>query len=144
MIQFMHANLFDLRADVLVNPVNCVGVMGKGVALEFKRRYPEMFDDYREACKRGEVRPGKLHVWSGMACVVNVPTKRHWKDKSTYEDVQLGLNALNLQIIGFGKRWTVAMPALGCGNGGLEWARVKPLIETTLGQLPNTIYVCEP
>jgi O-acetyl-ADP-ribose deacetylase (regulator of RNase III) len=145
MIQFIHGNLFDTRADILINPVNCVGVMGNGIALEFKRRYPAMFDDYREACLRGNVRPGELHVWrTRLDWIVNLPTKRNWIDPSRYEDVELGLDALWLYLRQFPYPSSVALPALGCGNGGLDWARVKPMVVDALGSLPNTIYVFEP
>ena len=149
MIQFMHGNLFDSGADILVNTVNCVGVMGKGVALEFKRRWPEMFAAYKYACVRGAVSPGRLHIWNGDAWIINLPTKRHWRDNSRYDDVAAGLNALREYLIGVGhphtstRSATVAMPPPGCGNGGLDWARVKPMVVDALGSLPNTIYVFE-
>lgn len=144
-IQFTRGNLFDSGADILVNTVNCVGVMGKGIALEFKRRYPSMFDDYREACLREKVRPGELYVWrTKLDWVANVPTKRHWRDPSRYEDIDLGLLALGWYLRGLPHPWSVAIPALGCGNGGLDWAHVKPMMVDTLRSLPNTIYVFEP
>jgi O-acetyl-ADP-ribose deacetylase (regulator of RNase III) len=147
MIQFMHGNLFDSGADILVNPVNCVGVMGKGIALEFKNRWPEMFFAYRVECATKRLRIGTDFTWSavdGSGTIINIPTKRHWKDQSTYEDLEVSLVVLRARIVGLGKRWSVAIPALGCCNGGLDWARVKPMVVDVLGSLPNTIYVFEP
>lgn len=147
MIQFMHGNLFDTRADILVNPVNCDGVMGKGIALEFKRRWPEMFQEYRVECVQKRLRIGTDFTWTvvdGSGMIINIPTKRHWKDPSMYEDLAVSLGVLRVRIVGLGKRWSVAMPALGCGNGGLNWTFVKPMVVDALGSLPNTIYVFEP
>jgi O-acetyl-ADP-ribose deacetylase (regulator of RNase III) len=146
MIQFVHANLFTLNADILVNPVNCVGVMGKGIALEFKKRWPERFYAYRVECTTKRLRIGTDFTWSAVngGTIINIPTKRHWRDASEYDIVEVGLSVLRVRIKALGKRWSVAMPALGCGNGGLDWGRVKPMIEWSLGDLPNTIYVCEP
>jgi O-acetyl-ADP-ribose deacetylase (regulator of RNase III) len=144
MIQFMHGNMFDVRADILVNPVNCVGVMGKGLALEFKRRWPEMFQAYRTACSQGRIRPGKVHVWCRDAWIVNVPTKNDWREPSKYEYVRAGLMALREYVDTLSYAPSIAVPALGCGNGGLDWMCVKPMMADTLGSLPNTIYVFEP
>lgn len=145
MIQFIRGNLFDVQADILVNPVNCVGVMGKGIALEFKKRWPEMYEDYVLACRNNEVRVGELHVWRTKSnWIVNFPTKRHWRDCSRYEDLELGLYGLWWYLHMMSHPWSVAVPALGCGNGGLDWVRVKPMVVDALGSLPNTIYVFEP
>lgn len=144
MIQFMRGNLFDVRADILVNTVNCVGVMGKGVALEFKNRYPAMFFAYRAACARGDLRIGTIHVWHRDVWIINLPTKKDWRNTSEYECIEAGLIALRNYLREQSRAYSVAMPPPGCGNGGLDWARVKPMIEKTLGSLPNTIYVFEP
>jgi O-acetyl-ADP-ribose deacetylase (regulator of RNase III) len=145
MIEFVHGDMFATPADVRVNTVNCVGVMGAGVALAFKRRYPDMFKAYVHDCEGGLVRPGKLHVWRSTSgdCVVNFPTKRHWKDNSRYEDIESGLDALRayLDILG---RVSVTLPALGCGHGGLDWNRVSMMISSKLDGVDAHIKVFEP
>lgn len=144
MIHFTKGNMFDLDAEIRVNTVNCVGVMGAGVALAFKTRYPAMFDEYQRACSSGEVRPGEMHIWrSATEWVVNFPTKRHWREKSRYEDIEAGLVSLREYLRPFvGKK--VALPALGCGNGGLDWKRVAPMIFSSLNDLEAEIFVFEP
>lgn len=144
MLQLVSGNMFAVSADIRVNTVNCVGAMGAGVALLFKKRYPKMFADYQRACRAGEVRPGRLHIWkAGPDWVVNFPTKRHWKDPSRYEDVEAGLKALREYLQAQGKV-TVALPALGCGLGGLSWERVFPMIQTYLADLDAHIFVFKP
>jgi O-acetyl-ADP-ribose deacetylase (regulator of RNase III) len=145
MIHFTKGDMFDVEADVRVNTVNCVGVMGAGVALAFKKRYPDMFLDYKKACDAGQVSPGNMYVWHSQAndWVINFPTKRHWREKSRYDDILSGLDALfNYLKKHVGVR--VALPALGCGNGGLDWSRVKPMIEEKLQSLDAEIFVFEP
>jgi putative DNA methylase len=145
MIQFTKGDLFERPADIRVNTVNCVGVMGAGVALAFKTRYPDMFRDYKKACARGDVQPGKLHIWRGLTGeqIVNFPTKRHWREKSRYEDIQSGLIALRDYLAKQGAV-TVSLPALGCGHGGLDWNRVSKMIGESLDGLAATILVFEP
>lgn len=145
MLVFASGNLFETDADIRINTVNCVGVMGKGVALSFKERYPMMFDDYKEACDRGEVQPGRLHTWTAPegVTVVNFPTKRHWRQKSRYEDIEAGLRVLHDFLRERG-RVRVTLPALGCGHGGLDWARVSQLIEDRLADLEAEIFVFGP
>jgi O-acetyl-ADP-ribose deacetylase (regulator of RNase III) len=130
-----------LRSDVdaLVNTVNCVGVMGKGLALQFKRRYPANFDSYAAACRRGEVQLGRMFVVptnaiSGPQWIINFPTKGHWKAKSRLVDIEAGLDDLIAVIRSLGIR-SIAVPPLGAGNGGLDWQRVEPLIRSRLGEL---------
>lgn len=145
MLKFVEGDLFESRAEILVNTVNCVGVMGKGVALAFKNRYPSMFHAYRAACDKGEVQPGRLHIWPDRLgiTVVNFPTKRHWKQPSRYEDIESGLSALREFLL---KRGTVrvALPALGCGHGGLDWDRVSAMIGKKLANLDAEILVYSP
>lgn len=145
MLKFIEGDLFDQPADIRINTVNCVGVMGKGVALAFKERYPLMFDDYRKACNRGEVQPGRLHTWDSPegTTVVNFPTKRHWRQKSRYDDVEDGLRALHDYLKNRGTV-RVTLPALGCGHGGLDWDRVLELIRDHLSDLEAEIYVFGP
>ena len=128
-------------AEALVNTVNCVGVMGKGIALQFKQAYPEMNDAYEEACKRGEVQPGRMTVWetnqlTGPKYVINFPTKRHWVGRSSYKDIESGLAALVEEIRKRNIR-SIAIPPLGCGNGGLKWSKVRPMIEAVFAALPD-------
>ena len=145
MIEFTKGDMFDISVDARVNTVNCVGVMGTGVALAFKKRYPEMFKDYENACREGRVRPGALHVWKSLTgdWVINFPTKRDWRDPSRYEDISSGLDALRIYLREQGPI-SVALPALGCGHGGLEWDKVSGMIENGLGDLKARVLVFEP
>lgn len=145
MITFTSGNMLETPADIRINSVNCVGVMGAGVALAFKTKYPEMYRDYQKACKEGRVIQGKLHVWKNLSgeWIINFPTKRHYKEPSRYEDIKEGLIALHDYLLNKG-RVRVALPALGCGHGGLDWERVKIMIEEHLGDLEATFIVFEP
>lgn len=145
MIRYASGDMFNEPADVRINTVNCVGVMGAGVALAFKTRYPDMFRDYQKACKNGEVKPGHLNTWKTLLgeWVVNFPTKRHWREPSRYEDIEAGLIALKAFLGKLGQV-RVTLPALGCGHGGLEWSRVSEMIERTLSDLEAEIIVFSP
>lgn len=139
MITFLSGDLFEAKAAALVNAVNCVGVMGRGVALEFKRAFPANFDAYKSACARGDVRLGEVFVFerpesSSPQFIINFPTKRHWRSKSRLDDIERGLDDL-AAVIDQRSMDSVALPALGCGLGGLEWDAVKALIESKLGDL---------
>jgi len=137
MITYVENSLFKSPAQVLTNTVNCVGVMGKGLALEFKTRHPAMFKDYKRRCDRGEVRPGYPYLWEDdRVQVLNFPTKRHWRDNSRLDDIEAGLKylAAHYQDLGIS---TLALPQLGCGNGGLQWNDVRPLIEKHLAGIPD-------
>ncbi len=141
-------DVLSADADALVNTVNCVGVMGKGIALQFKRHYPEMFREYKRACDRGDVRIGRMLVWEtglleGPRYIINFPTKKHWKGKSTLPWIQAGLSDLRRVINELGLQ-KVALPPLGAGNGGLDWSDVEPLIRDALGGLPVTVAVYPP
>ncbi len=131
MIRFVQGNIFDSGCEALVNPVNCVGVMGKGLALQFKRRFPANFASYAAACRRRDLTPGRLHVFDAGAgaprLIVNFPTKRHWRDASNLDDVAQGLDALAGTIAANTIR-SIAIPPLGCGLGGLPWRDVRQLI----------------
>lgn len=145
MIHFTSGNMFDYPADILCNTVNCVGVMGKGVALEFKKRYPAMFRVYRQVCRRGDLSPGGLFPWKTPdgRLVINFATKDHWRDPSRYSYIRDGLNLLRqLLLVHRGKR--VHIPALGCGNGGLDWNEVRPMIQNALEDVDAEIWVFEP
>lgn len=145
MLEFMQGDMFEAPVDIRVNTVNCVGVMGAGVALAFKQRYPEMFKDYQSACKDGRVRPGRMYVWKSLEgdWIINFPTKRNWRDPSRYEDIEAGLDDLRAYLEGVGSV-SVALPALGCGHGGLDWERVSAMIRDKLDGLDTHILVFAP
>ncbi|MDY0169513.1 MAG: macro domain-containing protein [Thermoguttaceae bacterium] len=149
MIEFQKGDILQANAEALINTVNCVGVMGRGIALQFKKAFPENFDDYEEACKRGEVRPGKMFVvrlsqLQNPRYIINFPTKRHWKGNSRIEDIEAGLDALLATIRELGVK-SIAVPPLGCGLGGLDWRQVRRRIEQTLGGLTEVqVLVYEP
>lgn len=149
MITYTTGNLFEARADALVNTVNEVGVMGKGVALQFKESFPDAARLYIDAAKRGDVHVGQVLVTesrnlSGPRWIIHFPTKRHWRHPSKLEWVSEGLDDLRRVIVELGIT-SVALPPLGCGNGGLEWADVRALIEEALGDLEDTeVLVFEP
>jgi O-acetyl-ADP-ribose deacetylase (regulator of RNase III) len=141
MIEFRPGDLLASDAEALVNTVNCVGVMGKGIALQFKQAYPDNYDQYRRACRRGEVHPGRMFVVETNRpeppnYIINFPTKCHWRGKSRLEDIRAGLAALVEEIRRRGIR-SLALPPLGCGHGGLKLEQVYPLIEAALGPLEN-------
>ena len=145
-IDYRTGDLLDADAEALVNTVNCVGVMGKGVALQFKKRFPDNFKRYSRACKREKVQPGHMFVFdtgrpdSKPKYIINFPTKRHWRAKSRVDDVEDGLADLADQIRKRKIR-SIAMPALGCGHGGLEWEEVRSLIERELGDLSADVQI---
>jgi O-acetyl-ADP-ribose deacetylase (regulator of RNase III) len=151
MIEFAEGNLLKANAEALVNTVNTVGVMGKGVALQFKRAYPDNFRQYEQACRKNEVQIGQMFTVSvgnllspSPKYIINFPTKRHWKGKSRIEDIQQGLQALIKEIKRLGIQ-SIAVPPLGCGNGGLQWSQVKPLIEEAFTQVPDVrVLIFEP
>lgn len=145
MIKFLIGDIFKSKAETLVNTVNCVGIMGKGVALEFKNRYPEMYKDYVKRCKSGEVKPGLPYLYYDIlgVSILNFPTKEDWRSMSNIDFVINGLiwfrkyySELNISSIAF--------PPLGCGNGGLLWEDVGPIMYKYLHDLPITVEVYAP
>lgn len=141
MIQFKTGDILQDEAEALVNTVNCVGVMGRGIALQFKHAYPENFQAYALACQQAQVQPGRLFVFetgqlTSPRFIVNFPTKRHWRAKSRMEDIEAGLEALVTFIRAKGVR-SIAVPPLGSGLGGLPWSAVRPRIEAALGALAD-------
>lgn len=144
-IKFVHGNMFNILADVRINTVNCVGAMGKGVALAFKRKYPQLYRDYHEECLKGNMVVGNMYVWVSPhgERVINFPTKADWRNPSEYKYIEDGLIDLRKHLSSMGTV-RVAIPPLGCGNGGLDWDRVKPMIEEHLNGLDAVIYVFEP
>lgn len=128
-------------AQTVVNTVNCVGVMGKGLAAALKARHPTMFEAYKSICDRGALEPGKLWLWKGLdQWVLNFPTKKHWKGPSRLEWIEAGLEKFVSEYANRGIS-EVSFPRLGCGNGGLEWNDVRPLMERYLGNLSIPVYI---
>jgi len=144
MIQYIRGNLFTSNAKVLVNTVNTVGVMGKGIASDFKKYYPKMFKEYRELCNTNQFNIGDLYLYkTPNKWILNFPTKEHWRTPSKIEFIEKGLqklvrDAYKLQLN------DIAMPKLGCGNGGLDWeSEVKPLVEKYLKKSPINVSIYE-
>lgn len=130
-------NLFDSGCKALVNPVNCVGVMGAGLAAQFKERFPVMYAVYRKDCSDRLLKPGKVHiVYDSGTYIINFPTKNHFKDGSKLEWIEEGLDDM-VERIRASDISSVAIPALGCGLGGLKWGDVLPLIEAAAEKLPD-------
>ncbi|MGA2328779.1 MAG: macro domain-containing protein [Bryobacteraceae bacterium] len=141
MTELAHGDILLADTEALVNTVNCVGVMGRGIALQFRKAFPENFKVYEVACERKEVRPGKMLVFetgllTGPKYIINFPTKRHWTGKSKMQDIDAGLPALVHEIKKRGIR-SVAVPPLGCGLGGLDWNQVRPKIMRAFEELPD-------
>jgi O-acetyl-ADP-ribose deacetylase (regulator of RNase III) len=142
MIKIVSGNLLEAPAEALVNTVNTEGAMGKGIAAQFKRAFPEMFRLYEQDCKLGLVKVGKMHVVDlgglvgGPRWIINFPTKKHWRAKSRIADIKSGLEAL-VQTISELQIRSIAIPPLGCGYGGLDWREVRPLIESSMRSLQN-------
>jgi O-acetyl-ADP-ribose deacetylase (regulator of RNase III) len=147
-IEYKNGDMFDEPTEAIVNTVNCVGVMGKGVALEFKRRWPANFKAYKLACADKALTPGKMFIFDNDGFLdsekhrflINFPTKQHWRSKSKIEYVKDGLVDFAEQVRRIGIK-SVALPPLGCGNGGLEWSDVRPLIEDAVSSLPDVHFV---
>ncbi|AQQ09931.1 RNase III inhibitor [Sedimentisphaera cyanobacteriorum] len=141
MIKTTKGDILKADTQAIVNTVNCVGVMGRGIALQFRKTFPENFKSYKSACEKNKIKPGKmftfsLNSFSNPKYIINFPTKRHWKGKSRLEDIESGLKSLALEVRQL-KIGSVALPPLGCGLGGLSWAEVRPMIEKTFSSLPE-------
>lgn len=148
-MEYKIGNLLEADTEALVNTVNTVGIMGKGIALQFKERFPHNFKVYSDFCKKGLMKTGKLlivkeHTFSGDKLIINFPTKTEWFKKSQYNYIEEGLKELAI-VIQEHKIKSIAIPPLGCGNGGLKWDKVKALMDKYLGHLNNVnIIVFEP
>jgi O-acetyl-ADP-ribose deacetylase (regulator of RNase III) len=148
-IELTQGDILKADAEALVNTVNCVGVMGRGIALQFRKAFPENFKVYEVACKAKQVRPGKMLVYdlnrlSNPRFIINFPTKRHWKGKSQVEDIKSGLADL-INLIQQQQIRSIAVPPLGCGLGGLNWVEVRPLIIEAFESIPDvTVLLFEP
>ena len=149
MIEYKTGDILAEKAEALVNAVNCVGAMGRGIALQFKRAYPDNFKAYAARCKQEKMQPGKVFVYETGALfhpryIINFPTKRHWKGKSRMEDIESGLVSLAKEIRSRHIR-SIAIPPLGSGLGGLNWQEVRARLEATLEEFENVrIVIFEP
>lgn len=138
-------SIFDCGCEALVNPVNCVGVMGKGLAKEFKNRFPEMFKEYRAICRMNNLFPGVVHPWKNPDniwpnWIINFPTKVYWKEASTTQYIHDGMYAL-IDFIDSQRINSIAIPALGCGLGNLKYSLVKAIIKQYAEELPNVTFL---
>lgn len=150
MIKLMSGNLLEDNAEALVNTVNTKGIMGKGIALQFKQAYPDMYAKYEFDCKNEKISLGKIHIYDngslggGPKWILNFPTKNHWKSKSKLEDIESGLDNL-AEVIEELKISSIAIPPLGCGLGGLKWETVLPVIERKLSNIKSlTVHIYPP
>lgn len=142
MIEYIEGDIFDSPAQVIVNTVNTVGVMGKGLALSFKNRYPDMFERYKKVCEEGNFRIGNLMLfYYPDHWLMLFPTKENWRNPSKLEYIEKGLQKF-VDTYSDKRINSIAFPKLGCGNGDLDWNDVKPLMEKHLRNLPITIYIC--
>ncbi len=141
MFELMKGNLLEADVEAVVNTVNTEGIMGKGIALQFRKAYPDNYEAYRKACEAGEVRPGQMfifdqHSLANPRYIINFPTKRHWRSNSRMEDIEAGLEALVGDVRRLGIR-TIAVPPLGCGLGGLPWPEVQQRMRAAFEQVPE-------
>lgn len=149
MIEYKQGDLLASDTEAIVNTVNCVGVMGRGIALQFKKQFPDNHAHYEAACKRNEVVPGKMFVYETKSIInprfiINFPTKRHWRGASRIEDIETGLTDL-VEIIRARNIASIAVPPLGCGLGGLDWSAVRPRMESAFARLSGVnIAIFEP
>jgi O-acetyl-ADP-ribose deacetylase (regulator of RNase III) len=141
MMEMTRGDILTAQVEALVNTVNCVGVMGRGIALQVKNAFPANYAAYETACRTGSVEPGRMFVFetgqfTNPRYIINFPTKRHWRGKSRLEDIETGLQALVSEVKRLGIR-SIAIPPLGCGLGGLDWNEVRPRIEAALSEIPH-------
>jgi O-acetyl-ADP-ribose deacetylase (regulator of RNase III) len=141
MLIYYRTSILESSSQTVVNTVNCVGVMGKGIADAFKQRYPSMFRAYKTICDQRLLTPGKLWLWRGPdQWVLNFPTKDHWRNPSRLEWIEAGLRKFKAEYERHGIV-EISFPRLGCGNGGLNWSDVRPLMEAYLSKLPIQVYI---
>ncbi|MBU1194170.1 MAG: macro domain-containing protein [Proteobacteria bacterium] len=145
MIKVLIGNIFDSNAQTLVNTVNCVGVMGKGIALEFKKRFPDMMKDYKTRCTTKMIQPGEPYLFRDLigTSILNFPTKNHWRSPSRLEDIIKGLYIFTQKYKDWGIK-SIAFPPLGCGNGGLDWKIVGPLMYQSFISLDISVEIYAP
>lgn len=146
MIKIVNTNLFNSTAEAYVNTVNCVGIMGKGIALEFRNRFPLYYKWYRDLCNQQLIKPGEPNIYvhsnDNPRYIISFPTKNHWRNPSKIEWIEKGLDILRELIIENNLK-SISIPTLGCGNGGLDWNVVKPLIIDKLFNLETEIFLHE-
>ena len=144
-IKYTKGDIFDSQCQAIINTVNCEGKMGKGLAYQFKKKFPEMEQDYVKVCLNGELYPGKLHIYQEKNfLIINFPTKKKWREKSKIEYIIIGLRKLKEEIVKRGIN-SVAIPPLGAGNGGLNWNEVKTEINRELLDMEDVVFeVYEP
>jgi O-acetyl-ADP-ribose deacetylase (regulator of RNase III) len=145
LVKIVKGDLFESEMQTLINAVNCVGVMGKGIALEFKKRFPEMYKDYVKKCKNGQVKLGEPYLYKSIyePWIMNFPTKEHWWSVSQVKDIESGLDYLVKHY----KEWgiaSLAVPSLGCGEGHLEWRIVGPMLYRYLNKLDIPVELYTP
>ena len=145
MIEYKCGDILREESEAVVNTVNCVGIMGKGIALEFKKQFPEMYEDYLQRCEKGEVKLGLPYLYKSFLppWVLNFPTKEHWRSVSRIQDIAKGLEYLQKHY----KEWNIqslAVPPLGCGEGQLEWKVVDPTLHRYLNQLDIPVELYAP
>mgnify|MGYP000880146280 FL=1 len=145
MIEYKNGDILKEDAEAIVNTINCVGVMGKGLALQFKNKYPENFIQYKQACKEYKVQIGKMFIYHteqfiNPKYIINFPTKKDWRSNSKIEYIENGLDDL-IKVIKELDIKSIAIPPLGCGLGGLDWTIVKQIIETKLSKLECKIII---
>ena len=133
MITYKTGDIFKEKTEAIVNPVNCVGVAGAGLALAFRKKYPSWYDEYRHICKEGLMKPGQVLVFRTTSgpqprTIISVPTKRHYRDKSKLDDIEIGVKGISMCLDEYNIH-SVSVPALGCGLGGLDWSVVRPIME---------------
>ena len=143
MIKYVKKTVFNMKSDALVNTINCDGVMGAGLALEFSLRYPNMFKQYEKDCKNGKVKVGEIITYKDSGdLIINFPTKDHWKYPSRVSWISSGLD----YFVNHYKEWgiaSVSIPPLGCNYGGLDFEKeVKPLMDNKLAKLDIEVYIC--
>ena len=144
-MKILLGNIFDSKCSTLVNTVNCVGVMGKGIALDFKKKYPSMFDEYQKLCKDGRVKPGQPYLYRDLTgiSIINFPTKDNWRSPSKFSYITKGLKWFRQSYRELGIT-SIAFPPLGCGNGGLSWDDIGPEMYRALKDLPIEIEIYAP
>lgn len=144
-MKILLGNIFDSKCSTLVNTVNCVGVMGKGIALDFKKKYPSMFDEYQKLCKDGRVKPGQPYLYRDLTgiSIINFPTKNNWRSPSKFSYITKGLKWFRQSYRELGIT-SIAFPPLGCGNGGLSWDDIGPEMYRALKDLPIEIEIYAP
>ena len=146
MVKVAIGDIFKSDAHALVNTVNCVGIMGKGVAADFKERFPRMFEEYKQLCDAGRIKTGELTLYADLfsdKVVINFPTKKHWKSPTLLKDIEQGLDYFAANYKEWGIK-SVAFPPLGCGNGGLSWTSVGPLMYEKLSALDIPVHIYAP